>query len=178
MPKMLWVCLWASSRLRRLQRGNPLESTYTAQHSSLPTWIQHEASIDNQFDRGVDPDVSCRRTATDSNPQKDPTMKAIWISLALALASPAYAQQTQPQPGGTQHEGPCKEIVQACEQAGFVKGEAKEGLGLWADCIDPIMAGKAQPANSKKPLPSVPAGVVSACKTKHPNFGQGRRKPQ
>ena len=74
------------------------------------------------------------------------------------------------------HEGPCKEIKEACEKAGFVKGEAKEGYGLWVDCIDPIMKGTAQPANAKKPLPKVNAELVTACKAKHPEFGQGKKK--
>lgn len=66
---------------------------------------------------------------------------------------------------------PCKAIEQACEQAGFVKGQAKEGTGLWVDCIRPIMTGTAQPAKAKKALPSVDASVVAACKAKRPDFG-------
>ena len=73
-------------------------------------------------------------------------------------------------------EGPCREIKEICEKAGFVKGEAKQGYGLWMDCIDPIMQGKAQPANARKPIPSVKPELVSACKAKHPNFGQGKKK--
>jgi hypothetical protein len=75
--------------------------------------------------------------------------------------------------GQTQKEGPCKQIEDACVKAGFVKGEAKEGYGLWVDCIDPIMKGTAQPSKAKKPLPAVEADLISACKTKNPNFGQG-----
>lgn len=73
-------------------------------------------------------------------------------------------------------EGPCKEIVEACQKAGFVKGDAKQGFGLWVDCIDPIMKGTAQPAKAVKPLPAVNADLVAACKAKHPNFGQGHPK--
>lgn len=73
-------------------------------------------------------------------------------------------------------EGPCKEIKEACEKAGFVKGDAKQGFGLWVDCIDPIMRDSKQPASAKKPLPPVDAAVVNACKAKHPNFGEGRGK--
>ena len=87
----------------------------------------------------------------------------------IALASTAFAAEEKA-------EGPCKEIKEACEKAGFVKGEAKEGYGLWVDCIDPIMKGTAQPANAKKPLPSVSPDLVGACKAKHPNFGQGKKK--
>ena len=68
-------------------------------------------------------------------------------------------------------EGPCKQIIEACAKAGFVKGEAKEGKGLWADCINPIMQGKPAPAKSVIALPSVDATLISRCKEKHPTFG-------
>ena len=69
--------------------------------------------------------------------------------LALSLiifAANSFAQGTQ------EKEGPCKQIEQACEKAGFVKGEAREGYGLWVDCIDPIMKGASQPAKAKSCL--------------------------
>ena len=96
-----------------------------------------------------------------------------WKDLALSLisfAATSFAQGTQ------EKEGPCKQIEQACEKAGFVKGEAKEGYGLWVDCIDPVMKGTSQPAKAKKPLPAVGGDLISACKAKHPNFGQGHSK--
>jgi hypothetical protein len=74
--------------------------------------------------------------------------KVLALSLVMFAAN-CFAQGTQ------EKEGPCKQIEQACEKAGFVKGEAKEGYGLWVDCIDPIMKGASQPINAKKPLPSV-----------------------
>jgi hypothetical protein len=92
-------------------------------------------------------------------------MKTFLASVLLVAATNCFAQ--------TQKEGPCKQIEEACEKAGFVKGEAKEGYGLWVDCIDPIMKGTAQPSKAKKPLPAVAADLISACKTKNPNFGQG-----
>lgn len=73
-------------------------------------------------------------------------------------------------------EGPCKQIKDACEKAGFVKGKAKEGTGLWVDCINPIMQGKPQPAKAKITLPTIDASVVSACKAKHPKFGEREAK--
>jgi len=88
------------------------------------------------------------------------------LGLALLLiAANCFAQ--------TQKEGPCKQIEDACTKAGFVKGEAKEGYGLWVDCIDPIMRGTAQPSKAKKPLPAVNADLINACKAKNPNFGEG-----
>lgn len=92
-------------------------------------------------------------------------MKMIMAAILTLGVSSAFA-------GGN---GPCEQIKQACETAGFVKGQAKEGTGLWVDCIDPIMKGTAQPAKAKKALPTVDAGTVAACKAKHPNFGEGKQ---
>ena len=68
-------------------------------------------------------------------------------------------------------ENPCEEVRAACEKAGFVKGEVKNGTGLWADCIIPLMQGKPQPANAKIKLPAVDPALVSECKAKHGGIG-------
>ena len=98
-------------------------------------------------------------------------MNKVILALSfVAIASNGFAEEKH------ENEGPCKEIKEACEKAGFVKGKAKEGYGLWVDCIDPIMKGTPQPSKAKKPLPAVKADLVNACKAKHPNFGQGHSK--
>ena len=97
-------------------------------------------------------------------------MKGILALSLMVIASNSFAENKH------EAEGPCKEIKQACEKAGFVKGEAKEGFGLWVDCIDPIMKGIVQPGNAKKPLPAVGTNLVNACKAKQPEFGQGHGK--
>jgi hypothetical protein len=73
--------------------------------------------------------------------------------------------------------GPCEQIKVACESAGFVKGDARQGYGLWRDCVDPIMRGTPQPANADKQIPAVPPDLVAACRQVHPNFGEGHRGP-
>jgi hypothetical protein len=89
----------------------------------------------------------------------------ITCGLCLALASPAAAAGPDP----------CKQIVQQCESAGFIKGDWKLGIGLWKDCLNPIMTGT--PATgAKKPLPAVDPSVVSACKAKHPNFAENKNQ--
>ena len=95
------------------------------------------------------------------------------MRIILAVAFVAFASNCLAE---EKHEGPCKEIKEACEKAGFVKDKANEGYGLWVDCIDPIMKGTAQPAKAKKPLPKVNGELVAACKAKHPEFGQGKKK--
>ncbi|HUJ27754.1 MAG TPA: hypothetical protein VLW85_17135 [Myxococcales bacterium] len=86
---------------------------------------------------------------------------------ALALAGSARAADEPP--------GPCKQIAEACKSAGFTKGDWKKGDGLWKDCVDPIIQGKAQPAGASKPLPTVDPNVVAECKAKHPKFGEGKK---
>lgn len=98
-----------------------------------------------------------------------PISSVTLCSLAVGLALPLVAQTVQ--------AGPCEQIVAACEGAGFVKGDAREGFGLWRDCIDPIMRGTAQPPRADKPLPPVSPDLVAACRQIHPNFGEGHRVP-
>lgn len=59
-------------------------------------------------------------------------------------------------------DGPCKQIAQACMQAGFVKGGHKDGAtkGLKMDCMKPIMDGQAVAGVTVSPE------TVSACKEK------------
>src|SRR5205823_3801229 len=59
-------------------------------------------------------------------------------------------------------EGPCQQIRAACQGAGFARGGAKAGNGLWVDCINPIMQGIAQQPKATKPLPQVDPQVVAA----------------
>jgi len=66
---------------------------------------------------------------------------------------------TPPAPAPAKGAGqPCKEIEQACTSAGFVKGEAKEGKGLFKNCLQPILKGQAVEGVTVDPA------VVSACK--------------
>jgi hypothetical protein len=90
------------------------------------------------------------------------------MKILIALLFPLSLLAAQ-----SEHEGPCKQIKEACEKAGFVKGEAKQGKGLWMDCIDPLMQGTTA-KKSVLPLPSVDASVIAACKQKHPKFGSGK----
>jgi hypothetical protein len=70
--------------------------------------------------------------------------------------------------------GACAQIRTACQNAGFSAGSNREGTGLQADCIAPIMRGSAQPKKASKPLPTIDAQLVADCKASNPRFGQGR----
>jgi len=89
-------------------------------------------------------------------------------SLLVGFVLPVVAQSAEQAPS-------CEQIVAACKDAGFVKGDYKLGYGLWADCIDPIMHGTKPPAKADKPLPAVSPELIAACKQENPNFGEGKK---
>lgn len=80
--------------------------------------------------------------------------KLILIAASLSLTSGvAFAHGNE-----EHHEGPCKKIAEACETAGFKKGEhEKNHKGLWLDCIRPLMDGK------KVAGVNVTDGEIKAC---------------
>jgi lipoprotein-anchoring transpeptidase ErfK/SrfK len=65
----------------------------------------------------------------------------------------------------------------ACQQAGFVQGFARSGIGLQIHCIMPIMQERAQPLTARRPLPKVDPRLVADCRAHNPRFGQGRPPP-
>jgi hypothetical protein len=71
----------------------------------------------------------------------------------------------------------CAEIRASCKQAGFMRGHAKTGEGIFVDCIAPIMRGTSQPRRASKPLPQINPQLVADCKAQNPNFGQRKRNP-
>jgi hypothetical protein len=98
------------------------------------------------------------------------------MAFILLVGSASMATQSFAE-GKKEHDhvpGPCKQIAQACKDAGFIKGDWKKGDGLWRDCVDPIMQGQTNVPGGTKPLPKVDASLVSACKEKHPKFGTGK----
>ena len=88
-------------------------------------------------------------------------------------AAPAQGPSaTQPPPSPAQ-QGPCQQIMAACQQAGFVQGGAKTGAGLAVDCVRPIVQGTAQRPKASKALPQVDPQIVAACKASNPSFRKG-----
>jgi hypothetical protein len=87
----------------------------------------------------------------------------------VAASTGAFAQATAPAAPAAKGDGPCAQIEKACASAGFVKSQAKQGNGLFVDCVKPIVSGQPQPKNAVRPLPSIDQGVVQACRAKpHP----------
>src|SRR5436305_8273411 len=60
------------------------------------------------------------------------------IAFAITIAA---APTTQAAPAG----GPCRQIVAACDSAGFTRGSRRDGKGLMVDCVRPLLQGSAQP---------------------------------
>ena len=96
-------------------------------------------------------------------------MRTRWPFVGMFFAGLVVAGQSSPALAAG--DKPCQQIRQACLKAGFVQRNAKQGNGLIADCIAPIVQGTAQPANASKPLPTIDPQVVAACHTANPNFG-------
>ena len=82
-------------------------------------------------------------------------------TVILALGLPANAEERTP----------CLKIKQVCEDAGFKQNALAEGIGLQVDCIRPLMEGKPQRQRAAKPLPTIDAAVVAACRARNPKFG-------
>ena len=92
--------------------------------------------------------------------------------LAIALISSAYA-------GGVKAPH-CKTIIETCKKAGFIAGDWKNGDGLWAHCVEPILG---RPVGQKRPpmkagltVPTVAAADVQACLSENPNIGMAKKK--
>jgi lipoprotein-anchoring transpeptidase ErfK/SrfK len=93
---------------------------------------------------------------------------SLTVLCALVLGTAAATQ------AGAQgaFQGACEQIRDSCQQAGFVAGGAKFGIGILVDCIAPIMQGTAQSPRARRPLPLVNPQLVSACATLRPDFGR------
>ena len=98
--------------------------------------------------------------------QKTLILTALSLCSALAFAQGKKAERGAP--------GPCKQVEQACKNAGFIPGDWKKGDGLWRDCVDPLMQGQTNVPGATKPLPSVDAKAIADCKAQHPKFGGGK----
>jgi ribosome maturation protein Sdo1 len=78
--------------------------------------------------------------------------KFIFVSLILAAGTVAHAE-------GEKH--PCASLKKACEAAGFQVGKAKEGKGLFKDCMQKLAKGESVPGVN------VSVDEIAACKAKH-----------
>lgn len=89
-------------------------------------------------------------------------------SIVTLAGTLAWADTTPPAPPANPvankgAEQPCKQIERACTAAGFVRGEAQEGKGLFMNCMNPILKGQSVAGVTVDP------GVVAACKQRMAN---------
>ena len=113
--------------------------------------------------------VGCGASGALTMHQKEKAKKSITALglLLIATAVPLSAAAAQDQRA-------CRQIRQACQEAGFVQGFAREGIGLQIHCIMPIIQARPQPLSARRPLPKVSPQLVADCKAANPRFGQGR----
>lgn len=70
-------------------------------------------------------------------------MKAPSMFMVVICFSAMTAFAEEGGPGEPPGDGPCKQIRDACEAAGFKRGEHKNKKGLFHDCLKPLMKGEA-----------------------------------
>jgi hypothetical protein len=102
---------------------------------------------------------------------KGDEMRGSSTALGILVAASIGSVQAAPR------QPACIEIMASCEQAGFVRGDAKAGNGLFIDCVIPIVRGTPQRPRASKPLPQIDPKLVADCKIQNPNFGQRVARP-
>jgi hypothetical protein len=56
----------------------------------------------------------------------------------------------------------CKQVMDECGKAGYVKAGGKSGKGLWIGCVCPLIAGTPEPKNNSLKLPDIKS-VAQTC---------------
>jgi len=94
-------------------------------------------------------------------------LAVVAFTSVFALVQPSFAEGNadagKAKGHGKGHEA-CERILEACKQAGFIKGQAKKDNGLYKDCFNPLVFGGNVTQNGKPVSVSVNQGDVSACK--------------
>jgi hypothetical protein len=88
-------------------------------------------------------------------------LKSLMLAAALTLGTLSMAQAADAPKPMKEHNGPCAEVFQACKNAGFTRGDMKNGKGLMANCIKPLDEGKTVAGVS------LDKAKIEACKTHH-----------
>ncbi len=84
--------------------------------------------------------------------------------VSVLVASSVFAE------GDHEKSKPCLEIKKACEAGGFVKGDHKDGKGLYKDCVQKLANGETVAGVSVTP------DMVSACKQKREEHKEKKSK--
>jgi hypothetical protein len=87
-------------------------------------------------------------------------MKKLLMIASVLMASAVFAEGDHSKNSDHEKSKPCLEIKKACEAGGFVKGDHKDGKGLYKDCMQKLANGETVVGVSVTP------DMVSACKQK------------
>jgi lipoprotein-anchoring transpeptidase ErfK/SrfK len=85
--------------------------------------------------------------------------------LIAGLAAPVAAQSVS-------DHAACGQIRAVCRGAGFMPGAGREGTGLIADCVNPIVQGVPQRPRARLPLPQIDPRLVADCRASGQAFGR------
>ncbi len=69
------------------------------------------------------------------------SLRLLCAGILAGMALSAWADEPSAQPTTEIGYHPCKEIMSACQAAGYFDGGGSEGKGLWVNCMQPIMKG-------------------------------------
>lgn len=120
-------------------------------------------------------DNLCTGPAPAQRVQQSAPVQSAPAQPAPAQSAPVQSAPIQSAPVQSAPRGACAQIRAACTQAGFVPNGVNMGIGIFVDCIRPIIAGTPQRSRAAQPLPQIDPQVVIACKNQNPNFGMGGR---
>jgi serine/threonine protein kinase len=108
-------------------------------------------------------------------PESDPeSAQSSGLTTGMVPAPPFSTTNPAGQISTVANGHPCEVIKAACEDAGFLPMKAKQGLGMAADCVVPIVHGTTQPRNAAKPLPKVDPQIAAACLAINPHYYEGK----
>ncbi|HYM77219.1 MAG TPA: protein kinase [Candidatus Dormibacteraeota bacterium] len=153
--------------------GKPAPAS-TAEVPPMPASTRPNSANSNPSKLPAKPNTS---VAAKSTPAPDKHSPAAFPQPALSAATSASSIQKMPDTSSSTpnpNDHPCEAIKAACENAGFLPMMAKEGLGIAADCIVPIVQSMPQPKNAAKPLPKVDPQVAAACRAVNPHYYEGK----
>jgi hypothetical protein len=92
------------------------------------------------------------------------------MKTVIAILVAGFVSQSSFAEGKKEGNHPCKNIVSACEAAGFKKGGHKEKKGLWKDCVEPIKSGQSVEGVT------VSAEDLEGCKAKREKHAERKAK--
>ncbi len=146
----------------------PKPPVVSPQGQSKPV-AQNPKTLARNYARDLQASISAQVNSTVA----DQLRQAAQSMSATAVNPPS---QGAPANAAKNNNKPCLQITNACKAAGFVNGAAKEGNGIAADCMLPLVDGTPQPAKATIPIPKIDPAIVAASKAVNHNYGHFERR--